>query len=76
MANPKRRFSNSRTGKRRAHDSLTPPGIPGFQRLRKAPGNLSKRFVCPQCKHIKLSHTVCHNCGYYHGRQLVAVERI
>ncbi|HHT9119368.1 MAG TPA: 50S ribosomal protein L32 [Candidatus Hypogeohydataceae bacterium YC41] len=76
MANPKRRFSNSRTKKRRSHDFLVAPAIPSFQRLKRTSGNLSKRFVCPQCKHIKLSHTVCHNCGYYRDRQVVAVERV
>lgn len=76
MANPKRKFSNSRTRKRRSHDFLTPPGIPSFQRLGKVSGSLSKRFVCPQCKHIKLPHAICHNCGYYRDRQVVAVERV
>ncbi|MBI5124749.1 MAG: 50S ribosomal protein L32 [Planctomycetes bacterium] len=50
--------------------------MPSFQRLGKASGSLSKRFVCPQCKHIKLPHTICHNCGYYRDRQVVAVERV
>ena len=29
---------------------------------------------CPQCRQAKLPHTVCQNCGYYGGRQVVAVE--
>ncbi|HHT9117386.1 MAG TPA: 50S ribosomal protein L32 [Candidatus Hypogeohydataceae bacterium YC38] len=76
MPNPKRRHSNSRTGKRRAHDSLEPPNIPSFHIVQRSSGNLSKRFICPHCKHVKLSHSICHNCGYYRGRQMVAVERV
>ena len=60
MANPKRRHSKSRRGKRRAHDSLTPP-------------NLSK---CSNCGSAVLPHRVCPNCGYYKGRQVIEVEEL
>lgn len=75
MATPKRKHSNSRTGKRRSHDALMPPNIPGFEFSKKTSGHRSKKFICPQCKQIKSPHTVCHNCGYYRGRQVIAVER-
>lgn len=58
MALPKRRHSNSRTGKRRAHDALTPPGV----------------VVCPNCRELKLPHRACPFCGYYRGRQVVERE--
>ncbi|MCB7129410.1 MAG: 50S ribosomal protein L32 [Candidatus Brocadiales bacterium] len=76
MPNPKRRHSGSRRGKRRSHDSLLTPNIPSSQRLQRTSGTLSKRFICPQCKQVKTSHAICHNCGYYNGRQVVAVERV
>ena len=75
MALPKRKHSNSRTGKRRSHDALNPPNIPNLESAKKTPGHRSKRFICPHCKQIKRPHTICHNCGYYHGRQVIAVER-
>ncbi len=73
MAVPKRRQSSSRSGKRRAHDGLTPPNIPNLSKSKK--GARSKRFFCPQCKQIKTPHAVCHNCGFYNGRQVIEVER-
>ncbi len=32
------------------------------------------RSVCPQCRETKLPHRVCPHCGYYKGREIVAVE--
>ncbi len=58
MANPKRRHSKSRRGKRRSHDSLTAP-------------NLS---ICSNCGSQVMPHRVCPNCGHYKGRQVVEVE--
>ncbi len=29
--------------------------------------------VCPQCKEKKIMHTVCRECGYYKGREVVDV---
>jgi len=29
--------------------------------------------VCPKCKKPVLSHTVCRNCGYYKGMEVVNV---
>ncbi|MCI0488754.1 MAG: 50S ribosomal protein L32 [Blastocatellia bacterium] len=58
MPNPKRKHSKSRTGKRRAHDHLTPPAIGS----------------CPNCGESKLSHRVCPSCGYYRGRVVIEME--
>ena len=30
--------------------------------------------MCPQCKHDKLPHRVCLNCGYYAGKAVLEVE--
>ena len=75
MAVPKRRQSSSRSGKRRSHDALKPPNVPCSDFAGGTSGSRSKKFVCPHCKQIKRPHTVCHNCGYYRGRQVIAVER-
>lgn len=58
MPNPKRRHSKTRTAKRRTHDALKPVAL----------------AECPQCHEAKLSHQVCPHCGYYRGRQAVAVK--
>ncbi|MCR4292833.1 MAG: 50S ribosomal protein L32 [Candidatus Kuenenia sp.] len=75
MANPKRRHSNSRTRKRRTHDKLTAPVFPLDKNLEKGGLIRSKRYVCSHCKQVKQPHTICHNCGYYRGRQVISVER-
>lgn len=75
MAVPKRRQSNSRTNKRRTHDSLTAPNIAKLENMAKSSKGKSKRFICPQCKQRKTPHTICHNCGFYKGRQVIEVER-
>src|SRR5437899_657473 len=30
--------------------------------------------ACPQCREVKLPHRICTHCGYYKGREIVAVE--
>ncbi len=75
MAVPKRRQSTSRRDKRRTHDALTVPNIPNLENMQKGSRGRSKRFICPQCKQIKTPHTVCHNCGFYNGRQVIEIER-
>lgn len=75
MPNPKRRFSNARTRKRRTHDKLTPPIIPLDVNLGRGTGVRSKRYICTHCKQVNQPHTICHNCGYYRGEQVVSVER-
>lgn len=52
MAVPKRKHSNSRSGKRRAHDSLKPRNL----------------TVCPKCSTVTPTHVVCPTCGFYMGR--------
>ncbi|MGR3310197.1 MAG: 50S ribosomal protein L32 [Candidatus Brocadiales bacterium] len=76
MANPKRKHSRARTGSRRAHDALEPITIPLFERLRSAKGGRSKRYICSHCKQIKMPHSICGNCGYYRGKQVVAIQRV
>ena len=58
MPLPKRRHSKTRGRKRRTHYKLAAP----------------PRSVCPQCREAKLPHRVCPHCGYYKGREIVAVE--
>ncbi len=58
MANPKRRHSQARTAKRRAHDHL-------------AARSLSE---CPNCHEQKLPHRACPKCGYYKGREVLTVK--
>jgi large subunit ribosomal protein L32 len=55
MAVPKRKQSNSRTGKRRSHDHA----------------KLRQLTYCPQCSSAVRTHTVCGKCGYYQGRQVI-----
>lgn len=52
MAVPKRKHSNSRSGKRRSHHRVK----------RKQIG------YCPKCSGPVPTHTVCPKCGYYMGR--------
>jgi large subunit ribosomal protein L32 len=58
MAVPKRKHSNSRTGKRRSQDG-------------KKPRQLE---YCDKCSTAVPSHTVCPNCGYYMGRKVMDTE--
>jgi large subunit ribosomal protein L32 len=58
MAVPKRKHSNSRTGKRRSHD-------------RKKRVQLTS---CPECSTTVPTHVICPNCGHYMGRQVVQTE--
>ncbi|MEK6269602.1 MAG: 50S ribosomal protein L32 [Planctomycetales bacterium] len=58
MAVPKRKHSNSRTGKRRSHDALRPRQL----------------TYCPKCSNSLPTHTICPNCGWYMGRNVVAIE--
>ncbi|MGB3861389.1 MAG: 50S ribosomal protein L32 [Candidatus Aminicenantaceae bacterium] len=55
MANPKRRHSHSRKGKRRAHDALENPAL----------------SLCSNCGSPKLPHRACPGCGFYKGRQVI-----
>lgn len=58
MAHPKRKISKTRRDKRRTHDVCTPATF----------------MECTNCGTTVLYHHVCTNCGYYRGRQVLAVE--
>lgn len=58
MANPKRRHSKTRTSKRRSHDALRALSL----------------SECPNCHERRLPHRVCAKCGYYKGREVVAMK--
>lgn len=53
---PKRRHSRQRKGKRRAAIHLSVPRV----------------IQCKNCNEPVLPHTICPNCGFYKGRQIVA----
>jgi len=59
MPNPKRKHSKSRTGKRR-----------NSKKIRKV--SLSK---CSNCGYLKLPHSVCPECGYYNGEQVIQLKK-
>ena len=56
MAQPKRRWSKARTGLRRSTWKIEAE-------------NLS---VCPKCHEPIRQHTVCSNCGYYAGKEVIS----
>ncbi|MCM8773190.1 MAG: 50S ribosomal protein L32 [Candidatus Omnitrophica bacterium] len=58
MAHPKRKFSHSRTHKRRTHQKLEIPTL----------------VPCSECKRLKPAHMVCPFCGYYRGKEVVTIE--
>jgi len=55
MAVPKRKSSNSRSGKRCSHNALKPRQL----------------TYCAKCSTALPTHVVCPNCGYYMGRVVV-----
>ncbi len=62
MPLPKRRHSNQRTRKRRTHYKLTPPEV--------------VQGYCPGCQkqNFRLDHHACPDCGFYNGKQAIAVK--
>lgn len=58
MAVPKRKTSKARKNKRRSHLKLSAPSL----------------TRCSRCHQYKPPHTVCSNCGYYGGREVIKVE--
>jgi len=58
MAVPKERTSKSNKRSRRAHLALKRPAL----------------ATCSQCKKLKRPHTICPNCGYYDGREVIETE--
>lgn len=55
---PKKRHSRQRQGKRRASIKLTVPS----------------GAICANCGNIIMQHIVCKKCGYYKGKQVIAVK--
>jgi large subunit ribosomal protein L32 len=58
MPLPKRRFSRSRTLKKRTH--------------KKLPGILFS--LCSHCHSQKLPHQICPVCGYYNDKQVIEIK--
>lgn len=56
---PKRKLSKGRRDRRRAHDALESANL----------------VQCSQCGEMRLPHTVCPNCGYYQGREIVNMKK-
>lgn len=56
---PKRKVASARRDRRRAHDFLTASNI----------------TQCSNCGEMRLPHTVCPNCGYYKGREVVNMAK-
>ena len=56
---PKRKLSKGRRDRRRAHDAL----------------QVNNLVQCSNCGEMRLPHTVCPNCGYYQGREVIAVAK-
>jgi len=57
MAVPKQRHTKSRRNKRRMHLFARMPSL----------------VSCPKCGKPRLPHTVCPNCGYYKGIEVIDV---
>lgn len=55
MANPKRRLSRARRGYRRMHLVL----------------ERAQLVKCTHCGASIRPHTICQDCGYYRGRQVI-----
>ena len=59
MAVPKCKVSKARRDRRRGSNwKLSAPGV----------------VACPKCGELCLPHRACKACGYYNGREVVAVE--
>jgi ribosomal protein L32 len=59
VAVPKRHVSRWRRRMRRSQQKLSGPTV----------------VRCDHCHEPKLSHGVCPSCGYYRGRQILAVKK-
>ena len=60
MGVPKKRTSKMRRDRRRAANNKLGPAVQVIQ--------------CPKCKEPVLPHRACQACGFYAGREVVAVE--
>ena len=58
MAQPKRRWSKARTGLKRSTWKIEEKNL----------------ATCSHCHEPVMQHRVCSNCGYYNGKEVVAVK--
>lgn len=58
MAHPKRKTSKARKNKRRTHQKLEDVTL----------------STCSNCGAVHRAHHACADCGYYRGRQVLAVN--
>lgn len=58
MAVPKRKTGRARTNARRSSHKISAVASQ----------------ACPQCQATKLPHRVCAACGYYDGKEVIAVD--
>ena len=56
---PKRKLSKGRRDRRRSHEALKAQNL----------------VQCSNCNQMRLPHTVCPNCGFYSGREVIATEK-
>ena len=57
MAVPRNRHSNARKNSKRAHHAKKPVAS----------------IACSNCSQTKVAHVLCPHCGFYNGRQVVAM---
>ncbi|MEZ4630809.1 MAG: 50S ribosomal protein L32 [Deinococcales bacterium] len=55
---PKKKTSKSSRDSRRAHHALSAPNL----------------VSCANCGSKKISYTVCPECGYYGGKQILEID--
>ncbi len=55
MAEPKKKLTRSRRGKRKAGQKRILPSL----------------SICPQCKTPRLNYTVCPICAFYKGKKVI-----
>ena len=57
MAVPRHKHTRSSVGQRRMHIFITPTSL----------------AICQKCKKSVRPHTVCKNCGFYKGKEVINV---
>lgn len=58
MAEPKKRLTSTRSGKRRSHLAL----------------KVQSLSICPKCKSKIIPHRVCKVCGFYKGTDILKLQ--
>jgi large subunit ribosomal protein L32 len=56
---PKRKHSQGRRDRRRAHDALQARNL----------------VQCSNCGEMRLPHRICPNCGHYQGREVIEIKK-